>query len=238
MPRDLFAQTLLPPSRRSKSRWTLAGSLIAHAALIAALVIVPMLAPIDGPEIVSSLKAFVVEMPPPPTLPPPAAPAAAKTVSDVTPQQTPLSPPEGMSPETPLVAGIGPTIPGAASIAGQSQPLTSLVQSTARFEPPPAAPRPREPFRLGGDIQQPRRLVYVPPVYPEIARQARVSGTVILEAIIDESGVVRDVKVLRSVELLDRAAVEAVRKWRYTPTRLNGVAVPIIMTVSVAFSLQ
>ena len=236
MPRDLFAQTLPAPSRRSKSRWTLAGSLIVHAALIAALVIVPM-APIDSPEIVSSLKAFVVETPPPPALPPPAASAAAKTVSDVTPQQTPLSPPEGMSPETPPVAGIGPAIPGAASIAGHSQPLTSLVQSTARFEPPPA-PRPREPFRLGGDIQQPRRLVYVPPVYPEIARQARVSGTVILEAVIDESGVVRDVKVLRSVELLDRAAVEAVRKWRYTPTRLNGVAVPIIMTVSVAFSLQ
>ena len=236
MPRDLFAQTLSTPPRHSKSRWTLAGSLIGHAALIAVLVITPMVGTIDGPEIVSSLKAFVIELPPPPALPPSAPPATANAAGDRSPQPTPLSPPEGIGEEAP-VSAVGPAIPGIGAIGGVSHPLSTLVQPAAQLAAPPA-PRPREPIRIGGVIQEPRRLTYVPPVYPEIARQARIGGTVILEAVIDESGIVREVKALRSVELLDRAAIEAVRKWRYTPTRLNGVAVPIVMTVTVTFSLQ
>lgn len=235
MPRDLFAQTLSTPPRHSTSRWTLAGSLIGHAALIVALVITPMVGTIDGPEIISSLKAFVIELPPP-ALPPPATSSSANAAGERTPQPTPLSPPEGIGTEPPGTA-VGPTIPGTGDIAGVPHPLSALVQPGAPLAAPPA-PQPREPIRAGGVIQEPRRLTYVPPVYPEIARQARMGGTVILEAVIDESGVVREVKVLRSVELLDRAAIEAVRKWRYTPTRLNGVAVPIVMTVTVTFSLQ
>jgi len=61
---------------------------------------------------------------------------------------------------------------------------------------------------------------------------------VILEAVIDEGGSVRDVKVLRSVALLDQAAIDAVRQWRFTPTLLSGEPVPIVMTVTVSFTLQ
>jgi protein TonB len=75
-------------------------------------------------------------------------------------------------------------------------------------------------------------------VYPDLARAARVQGTVILEATIDETGAVTNVKVLRSIPLLDRAATDAVRRWRYTPTRLNGVPVPVLMTVTVTFTLR
>jgi len=75
-------------------------------------------------------------------------------------------------------------------------------------------------------------------VYPSVAQAARVSGVVILEAVISGSGNVTDVKILRSVPLLDEAAIEAVRQWTYTPTLLNGVPVPIIMTVTVNFTMQ
>jgi protein TonB len=78
----------------------------------------------------------------------------------------------------------------------------------------------------------------VAPLYPEIARSARVSGIVILEAILAEDGTVRDVRILRSVALLDAAAVAAVREWRFTPTLLNGTPVPVVMTVTVAFNLN
>ena len=81
-------------------------------------------------------------------------------------------------------------------------------------------------------------LADVPPVYPTIAQTAKVEGMVILEATIDETGPVRDVSVLRSIPLLDRAAVDAVSRWRYLPTTLNGVAVPVIMTVTVSFTLR
>ncbi len=91
---------------------------------------------------------------------------------------------------------------------------------------------------MGGIIDAPERVSYREPVYPPIAQSARVEGTVILEATIDAAGLVRNVTVLRSVPLLDQAALDAVRQWRYRPTRLNGEAIPIIMTVTVTFSLR
>ena len=77
-------------------------------------------------------------------------------------------------------------------------------------------------YRPGGVIREPRKLVDVAPIYPDIARAARVEGLVILEATIDERGFVIDARVLRSVPLLDAAALAALKQWRYTPTLLNG----------------
>ena len=87
----------------------------------------------------------------------------------------------------------------------------------------------------GGAIKEPRKIRDVKPVYPAIARTARVSGVVILEARIAEDGTVRDVRVLRSVPLLDVAAIGAVRQWLFTPTLLNGVPVEVVITATVNF---
>ena len=95
-----------------------------------------------------------------------------------------------------------------------------------------------EPVRVGGNISPPTKTRDVQPRYPEEARAARVQGVVILEATIGSTGVVTDVSVLRSVPLLDDAAIAAVLQWQYTPTLLNGVPVPVIMTVTVNFSLR
>jgi periplasmic protein TonB len=75
-------------------------------------------------------------------------------------------------------------------------------------------------------------------VYPSIAQSARVQGVVIVEATIGPDGKVSDARVLRSIPLLDQAALDAVRQWVFTPTLLNGVPVPVIMTVTVNFTLQ
>ena len=77
----------------------------------------------------------------------------------------------------------------------------------------------------------------IAPIYPDIARAARVEGLVILEATIDERGVVTDARVLRSVPLLDAAALAALKQWRYTQTLLNGTPVRVLMTVTFRFSL-
>ena len=76
------------------------------------------------------------------------------------------------------------------------------------------------------------------PRYPVIAQQSKVQGLVILEAVISEDGAVESLRVLRSQPLLDAAALEAVRQWRFTPTLLNGQPVPVVMTVTVNFSLD
>jgi protein TonB len=92
--------------------------------------------------------------------------------------------------------------------------------------------------RVGGDIKEPKKIKHVPPTYPPIAQQAKIQGVVIIEATIARDGSVKDAKVLRPAPMLDQAALEAVRQWRYTPTLLNGQPVEVIMTVTVTFTLN
>jgi len=95
-----------------------------------------------------------------------------------------------------------------------------------------------EPVRVGGDVRPPQKLRHVNPVYPEIAKAARVQGEVVLECVIDANGRVAGVRVLRGVRLLDDAAVAAVSQWVYSPTRLNGQPVAVIMNVTVHFRIR
>src|SRR5437868_4259489 len=101
-----------------------------------------------------------------------------------------------------------------------------------------APPPPPAPVRVGGNIRPPTKTKDVKPTYPAIAQSARVQGVVIIEATIGPNGAVQEAKVLRSIPLLDQAALDAVRQWQFTPTLLNGVPVPVIMTVTVNFTLQ
>ena len=91
---------------------------------------------------------------------------------------------------------------------------------------------------MGGQIKEPALIYRVEPVYPGVAVSANVEGTVILEAIVDQEGRVESVRVLRSVSVLDRAAVEAVKQWRYSPVILNGIPEKFILTVAVTFRLE
>ena len=89
--------------------------------------------------------------------------------------------------------------------------------------------------RVGGRIMEPKKLKDVAPVYPPIAQSAGVTGVVTIEATIGADGKVVDAVVVRSIPLLDQAALDAVRQWEYIPTLLNGVPVPIVMTVTITF---
>jgi protein TonB len=113
--------------------------------------------------------------------------------------------------------------------------------------PPPARPAalnetvtvlPGQPVRVGGQVRAPGQLRKVNPVYPQEAQDARVQGVVILETMIGNDGRVSNAKILRSIPLLDQAALDAVRQWEYEPTLLNGAPVPVIMTVTVQFTLS
>jgi TonB family protein len=94
------------------------------------------------------------------------------------------------------------------------------------------------PVRVGGDVKEPKKIKDVKPIYPDIALANRVQGIVILEVIITYDGTVREARVLRPVELLSEAAVEAVRQWQFTPTLLNNQSVEVVMTVTVNFTLS
>jgi protein TonB len=91
---------------------------------------------------------------------------------------------------------------------------------------------------VGGEIREPVKVRHVDPAYPKVAMKALVEGIVIIEAVIDARGRVSETRILRSVPILDEAALEAVRQWEYTPTLLDGVPTAVVMTITVTFRLK
>ncbi|HEY6361174.1 MAG TPA: M56 family metallopeptidase, partial [Vicinamibacterales bacterium] len=138
--------------------------------------------------------------------------------------------------------------------AVQQSPIALALQRAGLPPPPPPAPPAARPLtdragavatswtegvlRVGGVVLPPVKTRHVDPAYPAAAQDAGVEGVVILEVLIDEHGTVADTRVLRSIPLLDRVAIEAVRQWEFTPTLLNGVPTPVVMTVTLKFTLS
>jgi TonB family protein len=117
--------------------------------------------------------------------------------------------------------------------------LASIVLAAlVMVQEPAAVPNPMEPARVGSEIKPPKKIKSVAPDYPEDARRAGLTGLVIVESTIDKNGSVSSARVLRGVPPLTGAAIKAVKKWRFTPTVMYGVAVPVIMTVTVQFALD
>lgn len=231
------------PTASAAARTTIVASLAAHVVVALALVVVPLFARVPLPIPSQPIEAYVmaaairhVPAPQPPGRPstrpePVAAPAPTLAASPAAaPTEAPASIGAG---EPPLAAPAG-MVAGGVPDAGLGTAISGLPAPPALAPPPP--PPPTRLLRVGGDIRAPRKLHHVAPIYPTIASQARVAGTVILEATISPSGEVADVRVLRSVPLLDAAAVAAVRQWRYDPPRLNGVPVAVLLTVTVRFA--
>ena len=214
--------------------YTLAVSIVVHAALVVVLVIVPLYA-MDALPGARQVTAFIPTVAPEPPAPPPPPSVARQPATTVVARDVaPSTAPDTIAPETPVTA-VPPGVPlGDRDVVPGGTPGGIPLPDV----PAPPPPAPTEPLRLGGKIRAPQKIVNVPPVYPEIARRAQVQGTVFLEAIISENGRVRDVRVLRSMPLLDAAAMDAVRQWQFTPTLLNGQPVAVIMTVTVTFKLN
>jgi protein TonB len=229
--------------RTNKSK-TLPVSLALHAIAAAVIVVVPILAADKMPEPASAVKAFFVEpmaAPAPPPPPPPPAPKA-QVVQKIQPKPVvqnnnfvaPVDVPQQIKPEEGLDLGVEGGVPGGVEGGVPGGVVGGVVGGLPDAPPPPKV----EAVRVGGQIKEPKKLKDVKPTYPDIAKQARVQGVVILECTISPAGKVSDVKVLRGIPLLDQAAIDAVKQWVYTPTLLNGVPVPVIMTVTVNFKLS
>jgi protein TonB len=167
------------------------------------------------------------------TRPPRASALGAASASVVT--TIPESAPVVAPPDTGREGGFGRS---GASDGIETTSSGAIENIGASSVPPPPPPPPAGPIHLHSGIRAPEKIVHVAPAYPALARISRVQGMVIIEAIIDSRGNVESARVLRSIALLDQAALDAVHQWKFTPTLLNGVAVPIIMTVTVNFKLS
>ena len=205
---------------RKRTRWAIAGAVILHIIFFA----------VHLPELVAEQheakkqKVYVVQQvrfkPPPPKqqqeIPKPRSKKVP--IPDPTPDEPePIRLEEEIEPEVDL-------------------PDTDLIFGIPDG-PPPA--EPTGPIRVGGDVKAPEKVSYPSPVYTEIARKARITGVVIVEAIIDKEGNVTNVKVLKGLPMgLDQAAVDAVKRWKFKPATLNGKPVAVIYNLTVNFQLQ
>ena len=122
------------------------------------------------------------------------------------------------------------------AVAGKEK--ADAVAAKAKADAASRAKAKLAAVRIGGQIKAPTKIKDVKPVYPAIAQSARVAGVVTIEATIGFDGKVIDAKVVRSIPLLDQAALDAVRQWEYMPTLLNGVPVSVLMTVTIKFTRE
>jgi protein TonB len=231
-------------------------SLLGHGVVIATVAGLSFYAASDVIPEVPTIMAFVAAAPEAPPPPPPAPPPAAKAQREPpkamrpTPVPGPAAAPveapaevrpepiaeegeeEGWDVEGGVAGGVVGGVPGGIVGGLIAEPPPPPPP------PPPAPPARRGPVRIGGKIEAPALVHRVDPIYPDIAAVAKVTGVVILEATVDADGAVESVKVLRSVKLLDSAAIAAVKQWRYSPLVLNGVATPFVLTVTLTFSIK
>ena len=214
-------------------------SMAAQVTVVGLLMLVPALYVTDQLPKVSTMVAFVAPAPPPPA-PPPPSPAPVRTLAarpaPITGDTAPVNAPSQLALEA-ATSGSEEGIPGGVE-GGVLTGVVGGVVGGFEIEAPPPPPAPRVPVRIGGQILQPALVHRVEPVYPAVAVAAHVEGTIILEAVVDEEGRVENLRVLRSIKLLDDAAMEAVRQWRYRPLLLNDRPSSFVLTVVLTFSLE
>lgn len=215
-------------------------SALVHAAILSTIFVTQLLSlgPLPVPRTVLAfsdalpVRIHDVPLPPPPR-------GSSAPANHGSPIAAPIEAPADIAPEREVsdpssshdaigVRGVETGVVGGIDLPGNGLQVEA---------PPPPPPASREPIRLHAGMQAPRKTVNVPPRYPLHAQLARIEGVVVLDAVIDPTGRVTDVRVTRSVQALDQAAIEAVRQWRFTPTLLNGEPVSILLTVTVRFTL-
>jgi protein TonB len=236
-----------PTGMKTKTGLTVFISTVFQMLLLGVMILIPLIYTEALPK--AMLTTFLVAPPPPP---PPPPPAAAPVVQRVKPMvrlmqsgklQAPTSIPKQVAiikeEEMPdvgavgVVGGVPGGIPGGQSGGVLGGIIGGVVGSN--LPPPPKATPTR--IRQGGNVQQAKLVNMVRPLYPPLAKQARISGTVRLHAIIAKDGAVVQLEVVSGHPLLVQAALDAVRQWRYQPTLLNGEPVEVDTTVDVLFSL-
>jgi protein TonB len=245
----MFEQSLLLDHAAGKKTGALAASLTVQTLAVGVMIAIPLIFSDRLPEVPRfPTPTFLA---PPPPLPPPVERAVASS-SPSRANSGPLKlftaprriadlsqiPDVGLVEAPPVYApssDIG--VPGGTGVPSlMSQLFTEPIpKPKPRLADQPVAPA--KPVTVGGDVQAAKLLKRVVPIYPPLARQARVSGTVQLIGVIAKDGTIQQLQVVGGHPLLVKAAVDAVRQWIYRPTLLNGQAVEVIAPIDVIFTL-
>jgi protein TonB len=243
----MFEQTFVNSQARTRKPWTVGASLAIQALLVLTALLLPILhvARLEPPP--RDLPLFVMlkpvtEMP---------APAHAVSAPHSGPRvfRNPLAAPMRVpdriamapdAPDAPILewAGNPGALQGSTAIPGL------LLNGISQPPPKPSAPKPekppasRQPLRVSSGVQQANLINAPKPSYPQLAKAARVQGTIKLQAVIAIDGSIKNLRVISGPPLLVNAALDAVRRWQYKPTMLNGSPVEVITEIDVNFTLS
>ncbi len=184
-------------------------------------------------------KGWLTFLAPPAPPPPPAPPAPTWVLPEISEEIPPPSDDLLTVPSiTHTVGGVSGGIPGGVVGGVPGSVLGNVLGGIHAPRPPPPPTVKKRPIRVGGNIQASRLVHRVEPQYPELARKARITGTVVLRVTVDEKGNVAEIRLLSGHPLLNGAATDAVRHWKYSPMLLNGEPFRVVTTVSVEFVLK
>ena len=244
----MFEDSLLESGGRLKTKrgWTTILSFILQALLVSILILIPLLYTEALPK--QQLMTFLVAPPPPPPPPPPPAAAPIKAVkvvqTDIVNGQlrTPTKIPEKVQmikeeeapPPVMASGGVVGGVPGGVPGGQMGGVIGGIISSTPVAVPKVAAP---QRVRVSQGVTQGLLIHKVQPNYPPLARQARIQGSVVLQAVISKDGAIENLRLMSGHPMLAPAAIDAVKQWRYKPYILNGEPVEVETQITVNFTL-
>jgi protein TonB len=232
-----------PKGKKTNKPWTVVISMVVQVLFLLILILIPLIYTEALPRTLMS-SILLAPPPPPPPPPPPAAVQvirkpvvhlmdAGKLVAPkVIPKELKVIKEEA---EPDMGAGMIGGVPGGVAGGSSGGVLGGVIGGAGNAPPPPKVTPKR--VTVGGNVQAARLVNRVQPIYPPLARQTRISGTVKLHAIIGKNGAVEQLQVVSGHPLLVQSALDAVRQWRYQPTLLNGDPVEVDTEIDVIFSL-
>jgi periplasmic protein TonB len=243
----MFEDSLIESGGRLKTKrgLTTTISVLIQVGIIIVFVLIPLIFTEALPK--TQLMTFLVAPPPPPPPPPPAA-APVKIVKQIQtdivngelrtptkiPQKVQMIKEDEAPPPTMAASGVVGGVPGGVPGGQMGGIIGGIVSSTPMAVPKVATP---QRVRVSSGVSTGLLLRKVNPNYPPLARQARIQGTVILQAEISKTGDIQNLRLVSGHPMLAPAAIEAVKQWKYKPYLLNGEPVEVETTVQVNFTL-
>jgi len=243
----MFEDSLIESGGRLKTKrgWTSIVSFVLQVMIVGVMILIPLIFTEALPK---GTTMFMLVAPPPPPPPPPPAAAPVKVVKQIqtdivngelrTPTKIPKkvqmikedeAPPPAMA-----SAGVVGGVPGGVPGGSMGGVMGSILNSTPTVAPKIATP---QRVRVSSGVSTGMLVRKVPPAYPPLARQARIQGTVILQATISKEGAIENLQLISGHPMLAPAAIEAVKQWKYKPYLLNGEPVEVETQVQVNFTL-
>lgn len=244
----MFEDSLIESGGKLKTKRgrTSAIAFVIQIGIIVVMILIPLIFTEALPR--TQLMTLLVAPPPPPPPPPPPAAAPVRVVKHIETDimngelRTPTKIPkkvemikEDEAPPPVVSTGVVGGVPGGVPGGSMGGVIGSVLSSTPTVAPKIATP---QRVRVSSGVQSGLLVRKVNPAYPPLARQARIQGTVILQALISKEGSITNLQLVSGHPMLAPAAIEAVKQWRYRPYLLNGEPVEVETTIQVNFTLS